>query len=360
MGCAGSKEANTDPGAKRPEPESEKPRGPSMDESAGTSGETKSSEAPAKDKEAPPSGTCLLGGDPNRRLEDEYVKGGEIGRGGFAIVYAGKQKATGREVAIKVVQKNSVDTSDLQSLKREIDIMRQVDHVNVLPLIDIFETEKEVTIITEFESGGELFYKIVDRGSYSEADAAGIVKQLVTGVEYLHSKGIAHRDLKPENILCSGDDDETMVIKISDFGLSKIFSAGEVLKTACGTPDYAAPEVLSSTGSYSNAVDMWSVGVITYVLLCGYPPFYAKDQRELFTQILNADYEFPEEDWDAISEEAHDFIRKLLVIDPNQRMTATEALHHPWLENVDARHDTSVEIKEKLQSYNKHRKEQAS
>jgi len=357
MGCGGSKEEKSDPGAKRPASEPEKPREPSIDGGA-ASAETKPSSGEGDSK--PAAGTSLLGGDPNRKLEDEYVKGGEIGRGGFAIVYAGKQKSTGREVAIKVVQKNSVDTSDLQSLKREIDIMRQVDHVNVLPLIDIFETEKEVTIITEFESGGELFYKIVDRGSYSEADAAGIVKQLVTGVEYLHAKGIAHRDLKPENILCSGDDDEHMIIKISDFGLSKMFSAGEVLKTACGTPDYAAPEVLSSAGSYSNAVDMWSVGVITYVLLCGYPPFYAKEQRELFTQILNADYEFPEEDWDSVSEEAHDFIRKLLVVDPNQRMTATEALHHPWLENVDAGHDTTIQVKQKLQTYNEHRKAQAA
>jgi len=360
MGCGGSKEGKTDPGAKRPEGVPEQPREPSIDASSAASAAAESKPTASDAEAAKPKGTSLLGGDPNRKLEDEYVKGGEIGRGGFAIVYAGKQKSTGREVAIKVVQKNSVDTSDLQSLKREIDIMRKVDHVNVLPLIDIFETEKEVTIITEFESGGELFYKIVDRGSYSEADAAGIVKQLVTGVEYLHSKGIAHRDLKPENILCSGDDDAHMTIKISDFGLSKIFSAGEVLKTACGTPDYAAPEVLSSTGSYSNAVDMWSVGVITYVLLCGYPPFYAKEQRELFTQILNADYEFPEEDWDSVSEDAHDFIRRLLVVDPNQRMTATEALHHPWLQNADAGHDTTVQIKEKLQSYNEHRKAQAA
>jgi len=349
MGCASSKDS-PDAGDKRsdaPEP-----------------AQTSAAPAEAAPQDAAAAGDAkkqgmLLGGDASRKLEDEYEIGSELGRGGFAVVFAGKSKKDGEAVAIKVIEKNCVDVSELQSLVREIDIMKKVDHPNVLKLIDIFESDTRVTLVTELVTGGELFYKIVERGSYSEADAAGIVKQLVTGVEYLHSKGIAHRDLKPENLLCSDDEGKDMVIKIADFGLSKMFSAGEVLKTSCGTPDYAAPEVLQTDGTYSNAVDMWSVGVITYVLLCGYPPFYAKEQRELFTQILNAEYEFPEEDWSQISEDAKDFIRHLLVVDPDERMTAAQALQDKWLTG-HCGSDATVSISGHLSKYNERRRAQNS
>jgi len=344
MGCASSKDGETDAGSKRTEAPAQKSSSEATDV------------APAAEEKKQ---GMLLGGDASRKLEDEYEIGSELGRGGFAVVYAGRSKKNNEAVAIKVIEKNCVDVSELQSLVREIDIMKKVDHPNVLKLIDIFESDTRVTLVTELVTGGELFYKIVERGSYSEADAAGIVKQLVTGVEYLHSKGIAHRDLKPENLLCSDGEGKDMTIKIADFGLSKMFSAGEVLKTSCGTPDYAAPEVLQTDGTYSNAVDMWSVGVITYVLLCGYPPFYAKEQRELFTQILNAEYEFPEEDWGKISEDAKDFIRHLLVVDPNERMTASQALQDKWLAG-QAGEGATVAIGDHLSKYNERRRAQNS
>jgi len=359
MGCASSKD-NGDAGDKRNNtPAAAAPAASSSTATNAASNTTTTTTttpaaAPAEKKQG-----MLLGGDSSRKLEDEYEVGSELGRGGFAVVYAGKSKKTDEAVAIKVIEKTCVDTSELQSLVREIDIMKKVDHPNVLKLIDIFESDTRVTLVTELVTGGELFYKIVERGSYSEADAAGIVRQLVTGVEYLHSKGIAHRDLKPENLLCSDGEGKDMVIKIADFGLSKMFSAGEVLKTSCGTPDYAAPEVLQTDGTYSNAVDMWSVGVITYVLLCGYPPFYAKEQRELFTQILNAEYEFPEEDWSQISEDAKDFIRHLLVVDPNERMTASQALKDKWLAG-EVSGDAKVAIKDHLNEYNERRRVQNS
>jgi len=346
MGCASSKDTGSDAGDKRNDAPAAAPAPAET---------TATAPAPADNKKQ----GMLLGGDSSRKLEDEYEVGSELGRGGFAVVYAGKSKKTDESVAIKVIEKNCVDVSELQSLVREIDIMKKVDHPNVLKLIDIFESDTRVTLVTELVTGGELFYKIVERGSYSEADAAGIVRQLVTGVEYLHSKGIAHRDLKPENLLCSDGEGKDMTIKIADFGLSKMFSAGEVLKTSCGTPDYAAPEVLQTDGTYSNAVDMWSVGVITYVLLCGYPPFYAKEQRELFTQILNAEYEFPEEDWSQISEAAKDFIRHLLVVDPNERMTASQALQDKWLAGDNAG-GANVVIKDHLNEYNERRRAQNS
>lgn len=204
-----------------------------------------------------------------------------------------------------------------------------------------------------------MYDKIRCRATYTERDVAEVVRQIMSAVRYMHQNHVCHRDLKPENLLCSEGEGKSMVIKIADFGLSKMFNAGEVLKTSCGTPDYAAPEVLQTEDTYSNAVDMWSVGVITYVLLCGYPPFYAKEQRELFTQILNADYEFPEEDWAQISEDAKDFIRHLLVVDPNERMTATQALHHKWLADDAANGaGASVAIKDHLNKYNERRRAQ--
>jgi len=263
-------------------------------------------------------------------VEDFYTIGEELGRGGFAVVRKATNKSTGEQVAIKFIEKKFVvDPNERKCLVREIEIMKRVAHQNVLHLMDIFETESHLCMVMELITGGELFYKIVNRGSYSENDAIGIVHQLVTGVEYLHREGVAHRDLKPENLLCNGDGD-SMVIKIADFGLSKMFS-NDVLQTSCGTPDYAAPEVLQMEGTYGMEVDMWSVGVITYVLLCGYPPFYAEDHGELFRLILAARYDFPEDDWRHVSNEAKDFIRHLLVVDPKQRMTAAQCLQHPWL-----------------------------
>jgi len=268
------------------------------------------------------------------KIEDKYEidTDKELGRGGFAVVRSAKNKETGEIVACKYIDKNNVKPEELKCLTREIDIMRKINHPNVLRLYEVYEDEKYVIMVMELVDGGELFYKIVDRGSYNESDAAHIVKQLLEGVQYLHSQGVAHRDLKPENLLCSGDGDN-MVIKIADFGLSKVFNAGDQLKTSCGTPDYAAPEVLKMEGEYGNEVDLWAVGVITYVLLCGYPPFYSEVQADLFDQIIKGEYTFPDEEWSTISSEAKDFIRKLLVVNPSERMTASQSLEHEWIKN---------------------------
>ncbi|KAH3767048.1 myosin light chain kinase [Pelomyxa schiedti] len=279
----------------------------------------------------------------------------ELGRGGFAVVRRATSKANGEAVAIKFIEKKFVvDPNERKCLVREIEIMKRVNHPNVLHLIDIFETDTHLCMVMELITGGELFYKIVNRGSYGEKDAIGIVRQLVTGVEYLHREGVAHRDLKPENLLCNGDG-ESMVIKIADFGLSKMFS-NDVLQTSCGTPDYAAPEVLQMEGTYGMEVDMWSVGVITYVLLCGYPPFYAEDHGELFRLILAARYDFPEDDWKHVSNEAKDFIRHLLVVDPKERLTAAQCLQHPWLNKGADLGSSSLAVTSALGDYTKKRK----
>jgi len=263
-------------------------------------------------------------------VESKYELGKELGRGGFSIVREGTDRTTGEKIAIKFIEKKFVDQEELKLLGREIDIMKKVNHRNVLRLIEIYETDQHLSLVMELVNGGELFYKIVDKGSYSERDARDIVRQLVEGVDYLHEKGIAHRDLKPENLLCS-ENSEGVVIKIADFGLSKAFSGGSVLETSCGTPDYAAPEVLRMEGAYDKSVDLWSMGVITYVLLCGFPPFYGKTQAQLFEKILNAEYDFPDPEWTNISAEAKDFIDHLLLLDISKRNTTKECLKHPWL-----------------------------
>jgi len=286
-------------------------------------------------------------------VEAKYEIGKELGRGGFSVVKEGTDRATGEKVAVKFIEKKFVDQEELKLLGREIDIMKKVQHRNVLRLIEIYETDNALSLVMELVNGGELFYKIVDKGSYSEREARDIVRQLVEGVDYLHSKGIAHRDLKPENLLCS-ESEEGVVIKIADFGLSKAFANGSVLETSCGTPDYAAPEVLRMDGAYDKSVDLWSMGVITYVVLCGFPPFYGKTQAHLFEKILNADYDFPDPEWTNISNDAKDFIRQLLVLDIEKRYTTKQCLEHPWLKNVTVGEgNINISNKEYLKNYDK-------
>jgi len=266
----------------------------------------------------------------NGKVEESYVIGKELGRGTFSVVKQGSNKKTGEKFAVKFIDKKFVDQDDLVLLSREIDIMKKVSHENVLSLKEIYETDTQLALVMELVTGGELFFKIVERGSYSERDASNIVRQIASGLKYLHSLGIAHRDIKPENLLCSGEGN-SMTIKIADFGLSKVFANGQQLETSCGTPDYAAPEVLTGEQAYDKSVDLWSVGVVTYVLLCGYPPFYANSQTLLFEKIIHAEYDFPEPEWTYISDTAKNFIKSLLVLDSKKRLTAEECLDHPFL-----------------------------
>uniref|UniRef100_A0A673YN66 Calcium/calmodulin-dependent protein kinase 1Da n=1 Tax=Salmo trutta TaxID=8032 RepID=A0A673YN66_SALTR len=175
----------------------------------------------------------------------------------------------------------------------------------------------------------ELFDRIVEKGFYTEKDASTLIRQVLDAVDYLHKLGIVHRDLKPENLLYFNPQDESKIM-ISDFGLSKMEGSGDVMSTACGTPGYVAPEVLAQK-PYSKAVDCWSIGVIAYILLCGYPPFYDENDSKLFEQILKADYEFDAPYWDDISDSAKDFIGSLMEKDPAKRFTCDQALRHPWI-----------------------------
>ena len=196
-------------------------------------------------------------------------------------------------------------------------------------------------------TGGELFDRIVEKGSYTEKDASNLIRQILEAVDYMHQQNIVHRDLKPENLLYYSNDENSKIM-ISDFGLSKIQESGSIMSTACGTPGYVAPEVLSQK-PYNTLVDVWSIGVIAYILLCGYPPFYDESDCNLFKQILKGEFEFDSPYWDDISASAKDFIRHLICVDVNQRYSCSQALKHPWICGDEASDkDIHISVSEQL------------
>lgn len=288
------------------------------------------------------------------KITDNYDVKEELGKGAFSVVKLAVNKKTGEKVAVKIINKSKAANSeqDAKRLQTEVDILKRVHHPNIISLKDMYETNDELFLIMEVVSGGELFDKIVSKGQYSEKDASVIVKKMLSAVEYLHNNNIAHRDLKPENLLLKGGDDTEVMI--SDFGLSKIINVQSMMETACGTPYYVAPEVLSASG-YDKEVDLWSVGVITYLLLCGFPPFYGETLPEVFEQIMKAEFDFPDPYWTDISKDAKDFIQKLLVADAKNRLTATQALKHPWVEKGGS--VKQLNVKDKMSNFNNTRRE---
>ncbi|XP_036813349.1 calcium/calmodulin-dependent protein kinase type 1D isoform X2 [Oncorhynchus mykiss] len=230
--------------------------------------------------------------------------------------------------AVKCIPKKALKGKE-SSIENEITVLRKIKHENIVALEDIYESSNHLYLIMQLVSGGELFDRIVEKGFYTEKDASTLIRQVLDAVDYLHKLGIVHRDLKPENLLYFNPQDESKIM-ISDFGLSKMEGSGDVMSTACGTPGYVAPEVLAQK-PYSKAVDCWSIGVIAYILLCGYPPFYDENDSKLFEQILKADYEFDAPYWDDISDSAKDFIGSLMEKDPAKRFTCDQALRHPWI-----------------------------
>nr|CAB3227513.1 calcium/calmodulin-dependent protein kinase type IV-like [Phallusia mammillata] len=286
-------------------------------------------------------------------VEELYEVKEEIGRGGSAIVYLLEQKGTGKLFAkksvVKKVQKKLAQT--------EIGILLTLSHPNIIKLKDIYESDTQIHLILEYVNGGELFDRIVEKGFYSERDAANVIQQILEAVAYLHSKNIVHRDLKPENLLYS-DDSENAVLKVADFGLSRI-NDKETMKTICGTPGYVAPEILLGK-QYTESIDIWAVGVIAYILLCGFEPFYdERGDQAMFQKILKCDYEFISPYWDGVSANAKDLVKKLLVLDPKKRLTARQALQHPWVRGKATNFvhmDTTVD---KLKKFNARRKVKA-
>ncbi|CAL8368247.1 unnamed protein product [Lota lota] len=267
----------------------------------------------------------------------------ELGSGAFSEVYMVRERKTGKLFAMKCVKKKQ--KRDL-NLENEIAVLRKIKHENVVGLEDLFESRSHYYLIMQLVSGGELFDRILDRGVYSEKDASRVIQQVLQAVGFLHQSGVVHRDLKPENLLYFSQDENSKIM-ISDFGLSKMVDNG-IMSTACGTPGYVAPEVLAQK-PYSKAVDCWSIGVITYILLCGYPPFYEETETRLFSKIMKAQYEFDSPFWDDISESAKDFISHMMQKNPSMRYSTEQALRHPWIIGEtawshDIYHSVSVQI----------------
>ncbi|ORX79871.1 kinase-like protein [Basidiobolus meristosporus CBS 931.73] len=262
----------------------------------------------------------------------QYKLRKELGKGYFAIL------TTGKIYAAKIVNKKILSRKT-RLMVNEIAVLKKISQLNphLLSLTDYYETSDSFYLITEIARGGELFERIYDRGNYYEKDAAEIVRQILKGVVCLHEHGVVHRDLKPENILFETEEEDSNLV-IADFGLAKLLddTNTQVLTTACGTMGYIAPEVLKQTG-YGKPVDMWAIGVITFFLLCGYCPFDRDSPTEEIKAVMNCDYSFsPTFYWTNISGEAKEFISNLLVLAPDKRWTAQQALKSDWLDKFCA------------------------
>lgn len=264
------------------------------------------------------------------KLAQLYDVEEKLGSGSFATVKRCVRLKDKREFALKIVKKKGMDAKELESLKQEVQILMNLNHPNVVKLYEVFDTSKKMYMVMDLLIGGELFDRIVKKGSFSEAEAASQVKQVTSALIYMHKNGVVHRDLKPENLLFETKSDYS-TIKIIDFGLAKVND--DAMRTPCGTPGYVAPEILSDK-EYGKEVDMWSVGVILYILLCGFPPFYdnSGNLRNLYSQIKKGQFSFPSPYWDHISDGAKDLIKRLLTVNPKKRYTGKQVLAHSWVQ----------------------------
>lgn len=277
------------------------------------------------------SGSKVSKGNKNDKLKfsKNWTMTKELGSGAFSIVKLGVHLESGKKSAIKVVSKKKLSDDDYASLLTEIDILKNLNHPHIIKLFETYHEENDIYIVTELVEGGELFDRIVSKAHYTEKEARDLIKQILETLDYIHTSGIVHRDLKPENLLLMSATDDSD-IKIADFGFAKKISELGVKEVACGTPGYVAPEILRGD-KYGSEVDIWSLGVICYVLLAGYPPFYDEDQKRLFKKIKEGRYHFHEDYWCNTSPEAIDLIRNMLTVDQKKRWTASQLLRHSWI-----------------------------
>ncbi|XP_078028618.1 serine/threonine-protein kinase DCLK1a isoform X4 [Epinephelus lanceolatus] len=262
-------------------------------------------------------------------ISDRYKVGRMLGDGNFAVVRECVEHSTGREYALKIINKGKCRGKE-HMIQNEVAILRRVKHPNIVLLIEEVDTYSELYLVMELVKGGDLFDAITSANRYTERDASGMLYNLANAIKYLHSLNIVHRDIKPENLLVYEHADGSKSLKLGDFGLATVVDGP--LYTVCGTPTYVAPEIIAETG-YGLKVDIWAAGVITYILLCGFPPFRGSsdDQEVLFDQILMGQLEFPLPYWDNVSETAKELIRSMLEVEVDQRYTALQVLEHPWV-----------------------------
>jgi serine/threonine protein kinase len=254
-----------------------------------------------------------------------------IGTGNYGSVRECMNLMTGERFAVKTIDKSKIGRLD--HLQREIELLQMMNHRSIMRLVDIYEDSDYVHIVTDKYSGGELFDKIINNttgtGCLPEYEAARIIKSILEAVLYLHANGVVHRDIKPENILFESRQ-EGSPVKLIDFGLSRThFPGEEPMRNAVGTAYYMSPEVIK--GCYDRSCDLWSIGVVTYILLTGYPPFNGSNDSEIYASIMRGNLVFESKVWGGLSHGARDFVRRLLCRDSSLRSTAQEALQHPWI-----------------------------
>ncbi|XP_045881783.1 serine/threonine-protein kinase Chk2 isoform X2 [Meles meles] len=277
-----------------------------------------------------------------KELRDQYIMSKTLGSGACGEVKLAFERKTCKKVAIKIISKRKFaigserEADPALNVETEIEILKKLNHPCIIKIKDFFDAE-DYYIVLELMEGGELFDRVVGSKRLKEATCKLYFYQMLLAVQYLHENGIIHRDLKPENVLLSSQKEDCL-IKITDFGQSKILGETSLMRTLCGTPTYLAPEVLNSFGTagYNRAVDCWSLGVILFICLSGYPPFSEhKTQVSLKDQITSGKFNFIPEVWAEVSEKALDLVKKLLIVDPKVRFTTEEALRHPWLQDED-------------------------
>ncbi|NWI00215.1 DAPK3 kinase, partial [Tichodroma muraria] len=276
-------------------------------------------------------------------VEDFYEMGEELGSGQFAIVRKCRERKTGLEYAAKFIKKRRLSSSrrgvSREEIEREVDILREIQHPNIITLHDIFENKTDVVLILELVSGGELFDFLAEKESLTEEEATQFLKQILDGVHYLHSKRIAHFDLKPENIMLLDKNVPNPRIKLIDFGIAHKIEAGNEFKNIFGTPEFVAPHL--------GLEPFWGVTTLSLLRLSGASPFLGETKQETLTNISAVNYDFDEEYFSNTSELAKDFIRRLLVKDPKKRMTIAQSLEHPWIKRRNVRNEDSCKKPER-------------
>jgi len=264
-------------------------------------------------------------------IKEHYRIGSCLGQGAYGEVRKCQHKASGSMRAIKIIKKAMLDPAEREKLINEVTVLKELDHPNILKLYEFFQDSKYFYLVTELCTGGELFDKITEEQFLGEKDAAHIMNQVISAINYCHSQNVVHRDLKPENLLLDAPTPHPK-IKIIDFGTSQIFDPTKKMDQKYGTPYYIAPEVLKK--NYNEKCDLWSCGVILYILLCGYPPFNGPNDKAIIEAVIRGKFTLDEPEWDSVSPEAKDLVRKLLTYDLNKRISASDALQHPWFKKM--------------------------